>query len=450
MTRRRLMYFLPDAKDQLDPSFDFETETRSPTRVCQRDDLYAHEVFSEPPYDGMLVSKGIVDQIGGGTGRYSVAQRQRFRRLGGREFLRLTDTTLPLMGDCGAFTYVKESEPPFTVAEVLEFYAECDADFGLSVDHVILTYKAALDQVASDQVPESLRGRQELTLDLATEFLREHRAQGARCTPVGVAQGWSPQSYAAAVGALQKMGYTYIALGGLVPLKTNDILAALEAVSAVRAPTTGLHLLGITRLEAMPSFVNFGVVSFDSTSPLRKAFKDVRHNYYTPDRTYMAIRVPQVGENAELRKRIAAGEVSQDAARRLERECLEALTRYDRGDGEMATALEVLRAYERLHHPNVDLSADYAEVLRDRPWTKCSCEICRTLGYHVMLLRGAERNRSRGFHNIWTFYHHLLGTAAGGDLNESPEAHTADHPVVTDMVGDARESPLLAQTEAQT
>ena len=37
----------------------------------------------------------------------------------------------------------------------------------------------------------------------------------------------------------------------------------------------------------------------------------------------------------------------------------------------------------------------------------CPCEICRRLGIHVMLFRGAERNRRRGFHNLFVFYRRL-------------------------------------------
>ena len=68
-----------------------------------------------------------------------------------------------------------------------------------------------------------------------------------------------------------------------------------------------------------------GVASFDSTSPLRQAFKDDKDNYYTPERTYCAIRVPQVEGNAKMRGRIVAGTVNQGEARRLERTCLETL-----------------------------------------------------------------------------------------------------------------------------
>src|SRR5437763_3447216 len=134
-----MLYFLPDSQDLVDPSFDFRTEQRARTRLRQRDDLYAHEVFCEPAFDGLLVSKGIVDGFGASGGRYTIAQRQRLLRVGAREFFRTEGTAwapIPFMGDCGAFTYVRESSPPYSVEEVSAFYVDCGFDLGISVDHV--------------------------------------------------------------------------------------------------------------------------------------------------------------------------------------------------------------------------------------------------------------------------------------------------------------------------
>src|SRR5215510_8033656 len=114
-------------------------------RIRQRLEAYAHEVFKSPAYDGLLISKGIVSGVGGGS-RFSLAQRHRLRRLGAREFYRLSNAwgrKLPIMGDCGAFTYVREEVPPYSVDEVIDFYVGCGFDFGISVDHVILAYQAA-------------------------------------------------------------------------------------------------------------------------------------------------------------------------------------------------------------------------------------------------------------------------------------------------------------------
>jgi len=36
--------------------------------------------------------------------------------------------------------------------------------------------------------------------------------------------------------------------------------------------------------------------------------------------------------------------------------------------------------------------------------------ICRQLGIHIVLFRGAERNRRRGFHNLFVVYRELQET----------------------------------------
>jgi hypothetical protein len=430
-------FFFPDSQDLVDPSFDFVTEKRSIDRVRQRDDVYAHEVFTERPYDGLLVSKGIVDGVGGGAGKYTIAQRQRLLRVGAREFFRTDNRgeAFPVVGDCGAFTYVRESVPPFSAQDVLDFYAECQFDFGISVDHVILAYKPAWDAQpdSGGGALEDARRRQAITLELADAFLRAHRAQHLKFQPMGVAQGWSPRSYAHAVEQLQKMGYRYIAVGGMVPLKTGEILDALEGISAVRRADTGLHLLGVTRIDQVAKFARFGVVSFDSTSPLRQAFKDDKDNYYTLDRTYTALRVPQVDGNPTLMRKIKAGEVSQPKARLLERECLRILAEFESGNASVDDALAALGSYESFYDGAADHAEAYGEVLRDRPWQSCPCDICRQLGHHVALFRGAERNRRRGFHNVWVFHkrlHRELQRAAPNATARRARARTTQPEVV--------------------
>ncbi len=246
-----MRFYFPDSQDQIDPSFDFTAEERSPFRIRQRDDLYAHEVLDPPPYSGMLISKAMVDGVSGGAGKYSAQQRQRLYRVGIREFFRLDSgpgSRIDTMGDCGAFTYVRESVPPYSVDEVIDFYEGAGFDAGLSLDHVILGFE--LDAPLSDDLlpPEWPRQR-ELTIKLAADFLRRHGERRCSFEPVGVAQGWSPVSYASSVTALQDIGYERIALGGLAASKTHEILATLEEVDCVRRPDTELHLLGVTRTE---------------------------------------------------------------------------------------------------------------------------------------------------------------------------------------------------------
>jgi hypothetical protein len=286
---------------------------------------------------------------------------------------------------------------------------------GISVDHIILAYQPSWDEslYGSTLAPIEVRDRQALTIQLAYEFWRKHRSSGLPFLPLGVAQGWSPKSYAVSVKALEKIGYEYIAVGGMVSLRTCDILASLEAINSVRRQTTRLHLLGVTRTENVEAFQRFGVISFDSTSPLRQAFKDDKDNYYTMDRNYTAIRIPQIDGNDRLFKRIIAGHVSQEQARRLEQACLQSMKKLDAGEDSIDETLGLLLEYEALYAPGQDHGSVYRQTLIDQPWKDCLCDVCRRLGYHVILFRGAERNRRRGFHNLWVFYqrlHRELGT----------------------------------------
>ncbi len=404
-----MKFYFPDSQDQVDPSFDFITEERSIHRIRQRDDHYAHEILDPPPYDGLLVSKAVVDGMPGFGGKYTEAQRNRLYRVGATRFFRLDreGTALEIMGDCGAFTYVREEKPVYSIQEVINFYEECGLDIGISVDHVIFGYDASLDSLPASAVPDDWLYRQQLTVQLAAEFLAEHRSQSCRFEPVAVAHGWSPRSYADSVRQLESIGYRRIALGGMVPRKTPDILEVLKAVGAMRHPSTKLHLLGVTRTAHVQEFAGFGVTSFDSTSPFRQSFKDDKDNFYTLDRTYVALRVPQVDGNTKVRSRVAAGEVDQRAARRLERACLTQLRHFDAGRATSDSAIDAIVSYHELLGETKNRSPQYRETLEARAWKQCGCAICREIGIEVIIFRGADRNRRRGFHNLSVFSQRL-------------------------------------------
>lgn len=408
-----MRFFFPDSQDQIDPGFNFETEEKSEMRVRQRDDLYIHEVLGARVIDGLLVSKAIVDGRAGAAGKYTLAQRHRLYRAGIRRFFRLEKMPpeFRTMGDCGAFSYIDEDEPPYSVDEVIDFYDECEFDLGIAPDHIVFGFVADGDAPA-EKVKE-WRRRQELTISLAADFRSRCAERDTRFTPMAVAHGWSPRSYAESVMALQEAGYSRIALGGMVPLKTREIVSSLEGVASVRKPETQLHLLGIMREEAIVEFDGLGVTSFDSTSAFRQSFKDDRDNYHTTGWSYTAIRVPQVEGNAKLKKAIEAGRVRQEDAVRLERECLAGLRKYDETGTGPGRLLRLLDEYGQLiSNPSADggrgksrkgYMEAYGETLEDAPWKKCDCRICREAGINVVIFRGSERNKRRGFHNIYAF-----------------------------------------------
>ncbi|MEV4288479.1 tRNA-guanine transglycosylase DpdA [Nonomuraea bangladeshensis] len=403
-----MKFYFPDSQDQVSPTFNFLTEEHSPHRVRQRDDKYAHEILEPLPYDGLLVSKAIVDGSVKGAGKYSMPQRERLYRLGVSKYFRLPENIVTL-GDCGAFNYIDEELPPYTISEVLDFYERCGFHSGISVDHVIFGYDPT---VSDSDVNPAWKERREISLRYAADFYAAVQDRGNRIEPVGAAQGWSPASYADSVRCLQEDGYQRIALGGMVPLKTHDILACLKEIHQILRPATKLHLLGITRVESMDDFAEYGVTSFDSTSPFRQAFMDDRNNYHTASKAYTAIRVPQVDGNPSLKRRVLAGEVSQVKAKAAERECMKRLRDYDRGSETLDRVIEVLEEYEQLVEPDKKKSKvpAYRVTLAAKPWKSCKCTICATHGIEIAIFRGSERNKRRGFHNLSVFatkMHHI-------------------------------------------
>ena len=90
---------------------------------------------------------------------------------------------------------------------------------------------------------------------------------------------------------------------------------------------------------------------------------------------------------------------------KLEKEALQVVREFDKGKLDLETTLEVLLEIDKLEEYNYDQhKLSYRRVLEDQPWKKCSCEVCRALGVEVIIFRGNDRNRRRGFHNTHVFY----------------------------------------------
>jgi hypothetical protein len=266
----------------------------------------------------------------------------------------------------------------------------------VSTDHVVFGY----DPTATERtVNVEWAERRLLTLRLAERFLALLPSERT-FEAIGAAQGWSPGSYASSVAALQDMGYRRIALGGMVPLKTPQILACLQAIDAVRKPGVELHLLGITRTDSMANFGAHGVTSFDSTSAFRQAFMDDRNNYHTVDDRYVALRVPQVDGNPALKRAILAGQVSQREALAAERNTLRTLRSFEGSPKQVKACLDALGEYETICRAKKSYLEGYERTLRAVPWRSCRCALCRRHGIEIAIFRGTERNKRRGFHNV--------------------------------------------------
>ena len=426
-----MKFIFADAQDFVDPHYDFLNDINGEGRQPYWDDQYPHEILDHAPYDGILVSRAIV----GGpsiSGKYSVSQSMRLRRVGAREYLRFNKSEhldKPIFGDCGAFSYSDLDFPPYTATDTVEFYGDCQFTHGFSIDHIVFEFDSNAKGLTGGSTQS--RERFDITLELASEFIKESTKQlGNRFTPIGVIQGWSPDSLTEAAKRLVKMGFRYLAIGGLVPLKVNEIHRAVAAVHDVirQWPDVNLHLLGFAKADHLHEFTRYSqIASFDTTSPLIRAFKDNKQNYYLPSTNgnleyFTAIRVPQALGNNKLINHVRTGRYAQEDLIRLEQDALDRLRSFDNGKATLDETLDAVIAYskplywspssteESIKRKLHTLRMQYQHTLEVSPWKSCNCPICRNASIETIIFRASNRNKRRGIHNLGVFYDHLNRT----------------------------------------
>jgi hypothetical protein len=239
---------------------------------------------------------------------------------------------------------------------------------------------------------------------------------------------------AEAARRLVAMGYDYLALGGTVPLKAPQIKSCLSAIRDAVPKETRLHILGFAKANEIKSFAPLGITSFDTTSPLLRAFKDAKANYYLPAGDgrlayYTAIRVPQALENTKLLRLVKRGVLSQEDLVSMERASLDSLRAYDREECSLEETLEAVLAYAApvMLGATLDdlpgsssvevLRERYHRTLTDRPWLQCTCAICKAIRIEVIIFRASNRNKRRGIHNLGV-YEALIKSLDRRELHE--------------------------------
>lgn len=424
-----MKFLYSDTQDYVDPDYDFLNDRSAPKRERYWDDLYAHEIMLSAPYDGLLIAMSAVrkaDGVAASKVRYSTAEEQRLLRIGARKFLRFDGPLfkdLMLMGDCGAFAYVEHPTPAYSPEEVCEFYLDGEFTHGVSPDHVI--FECDPRNPPASELPEAFR-RYEITLENARKFIKLAHQEGDLFEPMGAVQGWSPQSMATAAAELVKMGYSYLAIGGLVPLKVDAIKLVLETIRRKIGPEPKLHLLGFAKADHIHQFTKYGIASFDSTSPLIRAFKDEKSNYYLQNDAggldyYTAIRIPQALENSRLMHGVKRGLLSAEDLVRREQKALSALRKFDQGKGSVESTLDTIMDYHRfllIGEGSYEVQSKTLSKTRERigrtldarPWKRCGCAICQSAGVEVIIFRSSNRNKRRGMHNLGVYHQHLKNT----------------------------------------
>ena len=407
--RERLTYFIPEWDDLVDGDFEFETDTHAGGSGDWSNEVYAHQMYPSPNYDGILISKVVAEK--------SKKKAERINRLGVHRYLRVP-RDFPVMGDCGAFGYIDAYEPPYTTSDILDYYTRLDFDYGVSIDHFALGSES------------ERRRKYQLTIQNAEDFLKEHHAAGHTWTPIGAVQGWDEKSFADAAGQYAKMGYRYIALGAMVRRRTPEILSIVQAVRKVIPVESRVHLFGVARLNAVDALTRAGINSADSASVLRRAWMGTGKNYLALDgRQFAAIRVPEANKSFRAKRMVSEGRASADQVSRMEQNCMALLRQYDVGQASIEVVLDALAEYDHLITPDRgDNSSIFRETLEARPWKTCPCAICQRDGIEVVIFRGNNRNRRRGFHNTYVFYELMQRVLAGERLPMFEDEEAAPSP----------------------
>jgi len=77
--------------------------------------------------------------------------------------------------------------------------------------------------------------------------------------------------------------------------------------------------------------------------------------------------------------------------------------------------LECLEAYEKIFRDKVPIEK-YRDILSSKYWQKCQCEVCQSVKIETIIFRNSNRNRRRGFHNLWQFQRELEELRKGHNI----------------------------------
>jgi len=361
---------------------------------------YLWEIF--PCCDGILLSKGYVtDEL----------EENIVKHGGIHNFLRWKG---PIIGDSGAWLYKYEDEPPYSVKELLEYYICLKIPVGAHLDHMILK-TINVDGVKRELTTQEKKRRWEITLYNARETMELlSKEKFNHLKIIGVIQGWDVQSYRDATKELLEMGYEYLGVGGIARRPTSQLVKILEGINkeinklpSEKRKRIKIHLFGFARLRLIPFLMKKHVISFDTAAPLRQAWESGKHNYHfaNPWRSYTAIRI-----------RLTRMKKCRKGLEKLEKETLKTMYKFAEKEVSLEFALKKILDYERkiLELDGIEskkinkiieiLRKRYIRTLKDRPWEKCDCPICKERGVDVIIFREGWRNGSRAYHNVRQFY----------------------------------------------
>ncbi len=402
-------FFLPFEFDNIPQDWD-------PWNDTWRNDKkkYIWECFDKPPFDGLLISKARLD-----------LHLNYFKNLTDNKDLKNLlnlASSIKLFGDCGAFQYRNEKKPPYSVEEVLDYYQDYGFDMGCSIDHII-TNKKDIDLRTK---------RYNLTKRLAKECLKHYSSKSYTFELFGVAQGWDIESYKSSVIYLKNIGYENICIGGLVGVykqisrTSNDLTLVnlIKQLAPILKKFKKVHIFGRGNLDLIKLYIESGITQFDYNL-MRKSWTDEKRSYQIFNKTkkksefYTSIRIRLIKRKMGITpEEIGVFDKLQDFENKIisSEELISTLKEYNNfyrtfklkelskqiKTSNKTKLIEKYNYYKKNHLSlNIDLIHD---LLEDKPWNICDCELCREAGIHICVFRRRIRNLRRAFHNVYNYF----------------------------------------------
>lgn len=392
-----MKYLIPEWDDLVDTGYDFINDAHSPEHRLdgKNHDFYMWDIFGvdKVPFDGVLVSRMTIQK---NKKKYQNAVDKGIHKI-----LRLPDD-FEILGDCGAFGYIDQTIPPFDPVEILQYYSDLGFNYGVSVDHLVVP-----------QFENQKDNRMLITYENGVKAFQEWKKKFREDFQLIVAlQGWEISDYLKMYRNFIDLGVDHFGFGGLARSPTPYIMNLVDElimeIKGSKNTPSYLHFFGLARFDLFKKYSeleDLGTnVGFDSASYLRKAWLSSpksQSNYITIEgKGYTAIRVPFVQEDESKDE----GQNKELSLKYLEQECLKKLRLYDAGKEELETVVSQLTDFNKAIKADPGLVNHYRRTLSEKPWKKCECPICRNIGIDVIIFRGNNRNRRRGFHNVYSFY----------------------------------------------
>lgn len=390
-------FFLPFEFDQVPKIWDPWEDTWDK----KSGKLFIWDFFKKPPYDGILISKSKFD-----VKKKNYADKLR-KDKNLKNLLNIPDN-IKLFGDCGAFQYRNELKPPYTTEEILDYYQDYGFDMGCSIDHIITNKKDI-----------KLREERKLiTEQYAKECMDLFKDKKYSFKLFGVAQGWDIESYSDMVKYLYELGYENICIGGLVGLKTKSknpkeftLVCLLKHLNSLfkKYNFKRVHIFGRGNTSLFELYLKLGITQFDNNIMI-KAYKATKTSYYLFDREkhqldyFTSIRIPLI-------------EKAKQGLQKKEKKIFKSLKQFNENQISAADFIIELADYYETFNAEKDMEYEVdgvliKELLEQKPWEKCDCEICKKHKIHVCIFRRRMRNTLRAFHNVFNYYFYLKSVRA--------------------------------------